>query len=110
MKAAIPGERPMDGVRRAAPTTDCVVLSLTDRVDTAARNAAVRDAQREGARRARCAFWDTYNVMGGFGSFVRWRGGTQPLASPDGVHLTTRGYRELGKKLGDDLLKGYDAP
>lgn len=103
-------ERLMERVRRAAPSTDCVVLSLTDRVDTAARNAAVRDAQREGARRARCAFWDTYEVMGGFGSFVRWRGGTQPLASPDGVHLTTRGYRELGKRLADDLLKGYDAP
>lgn len=97
----------VERARKFAPTLDCVVLSLTDRVDTAEKNGLVRDGQREGAARAGCAFWDTYQVMGGKGGFIQWRGGTKPLASPDGVHLTARGYRELGQKLAADLLRGY---
>jgi lysophospholipase L1-like esterase len=99
----------VERARKFAPSSDCVVLSLTDRVDTTDRNAIVRDGQRDGAALAGCAFWDTYQVMGGAGGFVRWRGGTKPLASPDGVHLTVRGYRELGQKLAADLLRHYGA-
>jgi lysophospholipase L1-like esterase len=94
-------------VRAASPAADCMVLAPTDRADTEDRTPLVRDALREAARDSACFFWDTYETMGGRGSIGRWRDETPPRAARDGVHLTARGYKELGEKLSEAVLGGY---
>jgi lysophospholipase L1-like esterase len=94
-------------VRRVNPDADCLALAPTDRRDTPDRTPIVRDAIRDGARAAGCGFWDTYEVMGGRGSIDAWVQESPPRAAKDGIHLTSRGYRELGIKLGDDLVQRY---
>ena len=40
----------------------------------------------------------------------RWIYAKPPLASPDHIHLTRRGYVYTGIALGDALMRAYDAP
>lgn len=94
-------------IRRVQPEVDCLALAPTDRRDTPDRTPLVRDAIREAARANGCGFWDTYEVMGGKGSIDAWGKEKPPRAAKDGVHLTSRGYREIGFKLADEVLKGY---
>jgi lysophospholipase L1-like esterase len=100
-------KRVMGRVRMAAPKADCLVLAPTDRADTLERMPLVRDALKEAAGVVGCGFWDTYAAMGGKGSILTWRSEQPPRAAPDGVHLTYRGYRELGDKLAAEVLSGY---
>jgi lysophospholipase L1-like esterase len=94
-------------VRTATAFADCLVLAPTDRADTEERTPIVRDALRDAAKALQCAFWDTYEVMGGKGSISQWRSETPPRAAKDGVHLSPRGYKELGDKLAAEVLAGY---
>ncbi|WP_235880018.1 GDSL-type esterase/lipase family protein [Polyangium aurulentum] len=98
--------RLMERIRRFAPDTDCLALAPTDRADTRERTPLVRDAIRAGALEAGCGFWDTYAVMGGAGSIRAWAQETTPRAARDGVHLTPKGYRELGEALAAHVLRG----
>jgi lysophospholipase L1-like esterase len=97
----------MARVHQASAKTDCLVLAPTDRADTRERTPLVRDALEQAAKAAGCGFWDTYKVMGGKGSIVAWRAENPPKAAGDGVHLTMKGYRELGDKLAADVLGAY---
>lgn len=97
----------MARVRQASAKSDCLVLSPTDRGDTLERTPLVRTALQQAAKAVGCGFWDTYAVMGGKGSILAWRAETPPRAAADGVHLTAKGYRELGDKLAADVLGAY---
>lgn len=97
----------MARVHKASAKSDCLVLAPTDRADTRERTPLVRDALEQAARAVGCRFWDTYKEMGGQGSILTWRAETPPRAAGDGVHLTVRGYRELGDKLAANVLSGY---
>lgn len=97
----------MARVHQASARTDCLVLSPTDRADTRERTPLVRDALEQAARAVGCGFWDTYKEMGGKGSILAWKAETPPRAAGDGVHLTMKGYRELGDKLATAILGAY---
>jgi lysophospholipase L1-like esterase len=97
----------MARVHAAAPDCDCLVLAPTDRADTLERTPLVRDALQEAAKASGCGFWDTYKLMGGKGSIVAWHQEKPPRAGGDGVHLTQRGYKDLGDWLAKDVLSGY---
>jgi lysophospholipase L1-like esterase len=97
----------MARIRKVRPEVDCVVLAPTDRADTEDRLPLGRDAVREGAMESGCAFWDTYAIMGGRGAIRLWANESPPRAAGDGIHLSWRGYRELGTKLAEDLMRGY---
>ncbi len=97
----------MARVHAASPGCDCLVLAPTDRADTPERTPAVRDALLEAARASGCGFWDTYAIMGGRGSIQAWHLENPPRAGGDGVHLTPRGYKDLGEQLAVDVLGGY---
>ncbi len=97
----------MARVRKAAPEADCLVVGPTDRADTVERTPLVRDALKEGAARVGCAFFDTYTAMGGKGSIETWRKEVPPRAAGDGIHLSWRGYFEIGDKLTAAVLSGY---
>jgi lysophospholipase L1-like esterase len=98
--------RLMERIRRFAPDADCLALAPTDRADTRERTPLVRDAIRAGAQEASCGFWDTYAAMGGAGSIRAWASESTPRAARDGIHLTPKGYRELGEALAAHVLRG----
>ena len=97
----------MARVHQASAKTDCLVLSPTDRADTRERTPLVRDALEQAAKAVGCGFWDTYKEMGGKGSILAWKAENPPRAAGDGVHLTMKGYRELGDKLAAAILGAY---
>jgi lysophospholipase L1-like esterase len=83
-----------------------LVLAPTDRTETVERTPLVRNALQKGALEAKCSFWDTYAFMGGVGSIRAWGQEDHPRATKDGIHLTQRGYRELGEALAKHTLQG----
>lgn len=65
---------------------------------------AVQKAFRDLAREYKAAFWDMYDIMGGYGSMALWQ--EAGLAQPDRIHFTAAGYNLLGDMLFDAI---YDA-
>ena len=92
-------------IRKKKPDVDCIVLAPTDRADQEERSSRVRDALREAAKANVCWFWDTIDHMGGKGSMRTWRDENPPKGAKDGIHLTVKGYQELGDALGNDIVK-----
>ena len=95
-------------VRAASPNADCVILGLPDQAapdwHTPERVSQIETVQRQVAAKEGCAFVSTLDAMGGEGAFRAWVERDPPLASPDRVHLTPRGYEELGAEVAGQLL------
>lgn len=81
----------VDGTPRARPGMPNMVA------------AQARVAQKHG-----CAFWSTWEAMGGAGSALTW-GRARGLGTGDYVHVTPAGLERLGGLLADALLSDYDA-
>lgn len=94
-------------LRRYRADVSCLVLAPTDRLDREEIEPALVTALEEQAKALGCGFWNTFAAMGGKGSIDAWRAETPPRAAKDGIHLTWKGYREMGSKLFADLMKGY---
>lgn len=94
-------------IRKKKPETDCAVLAPTERADQEERSGRMRDILRGAAKLNGCFFWDTVDVMGGKGAMRTWRDENPPKGAKDGIHLTVKGYYELGEKLAADLMKRY---
>ncbi len=97
----------VERVRKKKSDTDCAILAPTERADQEERSARIRDILNDAAKANGCFFWDTVEKMGGKGSMRAWRAENPPKGAKDGVHLTVRGYQELGDKLTADLLRKY---
>jgi len=67
----------------------------------------IRNAQRNAAFRAGCAFWDLYAAMGGHNSMPSWVNADPPLASPDYIHFNPRGAEIIGNLLFDAIISDY---
>lgn len=65
------------------------------------------NAQREVAKAEGCAFFDTYQAMGGEGSMGRWVRSNPSLGSGDLAHLTHHGHKVVGGMLYRALVAGY---
>ena len=99
-------------LRRAAPAASCLVLGPTDAPlgeGSVARVAEVTAALRQAASPLGCSFVSLQQLMGGEGSFARGMKAKERLAQPDKLHLTPKGYRELGAALAKLLLDAYSA-
>ncbi len=103
-------------LRTALPTTSCVLMGPgdfpregDDGWKTRSRLLDIIDVQRKLAPRYDCAFWDTFEFMGGEGSMHRWVEAKPALGAPDHIHFTARGYVKLGMAFGDALMRSYDA-
>lgn len=97
-------------MRRALPETSCVLIAPFDLANSVRpRLLKISEVQRRVSRDFSCGFWDGYAFMGGQGSIRRWIYARPPLASPDQIHLTRRGYVYAGTALGDALMRAYDA-
>jgi lysophospholipase L1-like esterase len=94
--------------RRIQPDASCWVIGPSDRADAESRIPPIVQVLSEAAQEARCAFWNTYEVMGGKGSLRRWR--DLKKAAEDGIHLKPKGYAEVSALMLADLMKGYRPP
>jgi hypothetical protein len=100
--------------RRALPGASCLILSAMDRarkedagVVTVPAIPRIVLEQRSTASEVGCAFWDTFQAMGGRGSMARWL--RQGLGQADLTHPSAEGAELLGSWLYQALMQGYRA-
>jgi hypothetical protein len=60
------------------------------------------------ALRAGCAYWDTYEAMGGQNAMSAWVEHDPPYASSDYVHFTPKGAKLVGEWISEALLDAYE--
>jgi hypothetical protein len=98
--------------QRAVPGASCLILGALDRarkVDygmiTVPIIPSIVETQERTAAEAGCAFWNTYQAMGGNGSMAKWvrRG----LGQADLTHPSSIGADILGNWIYQALMKGY---
>ena len=101
--------------RAARPEASCLLMAPLDQarrsdrggITTMEQVPVIVAAQRRAAAAEHCAFFDTFEAMGGDGAMRRWWR-TQPrLAFGDFRHATPAGYRVIGNMLYRALLKGF---
>lgn len=67
----------------------------------------IRDAQKNAAFRAECAFWDTFQAMGGKNSMPSWVFSDPPLARKDFTHFTYKGSVVIAKMFYKALMNDF---
>lgn len=102
-------------IRAGKPEASCLVTSVIDHgrsgtYDVKAEHVAIMvAAQRRLALEQGCAFFDTWNAMGGPNSIRKWLSANPKLAEPDLKHLNHRGRELMGQWIHEALLAGYVA-
>lgn len=106
----------MEKLRRVAPAAACLIVGGGDfprLVDGATwgvrpRVAQIRRAQRLVASEYGCAFWNLHGFMGGDLSMTKWAAAHPPMARPDHIHFSKRGYVRVGMGLVDAIMAPFD--
>ncbi len=101
--------------RAARPEASCLVMSVTDHADhispgvVKTRSVVPRmvEVQREVAKEQGCAFFNTFQSMGGEGSIYRWSRKKPAWANGDYAHLVTLGQEAVAQYLVNAILHGY---
>lgn len=99
-------------LRRGAPRASCLVLGPTDAPlgdGSVPRVAEINLVLQTASKELGCSFASLQQLMGGEGSFARGMREKERLAQLDRLHLTPKGYQELGRALGNLLLEAYSA-
>jgi lysophospholipase L1-like esterase len=103
----------LNQAKRAVPNAGCLVMAAMDRArkvdDTLITVPIIPHIVKEQeavAKEVGCAFWSTYDAMGGRGSMAQWvrRG----IAQADLTHPTGYGAQILGNWVYGALMQGYD--
>ena len=103
-------------IREALPGVPILVMSPMDRgrrtgvdeietYDTIPRIVAI---QKRVAAEQHCAFFDTFDAMGGDGTMARWYTGHPRLVAGDLIHPTPQGAGMVAQLLVKDLMTGYE--
>jgi lysophospholipase L1-like esterase len=100
-------------LRQGAPKAACLVMSPLDqgvlnddgRITSRPLIERMVTFQRQVSLENGCAFWNTWQFMGGRDSFARWL--SQGLAWTDLNHLTEKGLHRIGNAFSDALLQSY---
>lgn len=99
--------------RRALPEAGCLVLAAMDRAQKRGTSLVSMDVipaivkeQKKAAAKTGCAFWNTYEAMGGPGSMSAWvqRG----LGQADLTHPTGSGSELLARWIFQALVMGFN--
>jgi lysophospholipase L1-like esterase len=104
--------RVVERFRAAVPHAACLLLGPPDRRggrmldEETSQLDWIVEVQEQTAADLGCGFLSLRELMGGPGSFDAWQ--LRGLAQPDGVHLTVRGYQQLGQAVAGELLAAYD--
>lgn len=101
-------------LKRVAPDMAVLVIGVTDMSRKEGTEflsypniEKIRNAQKNAAFRAGCAFWDLYEAMGGQNSMVSWVNNDPPLAESDYTHFKPAGARIVGKMIYDAIMEEY---
>jgi lysophospholipase L1-like esterase len=102
-------------LRELAPNASILVVGVSDmsrkdgEVYTTYPNVEkIRNAQRNAAFKAGCAFWDLYTAMGGKDSMPSWVLAKPALANKDFTHFTPKGAQIVAEMLFKSLMYEYD--
>ena len=100
-------------LRQGAPKAACLVMSPLDqgmlnddgRIISRPLMERMVTYQQQVSLDNGCAFWNTWQFMGGKGAFARWL--SQGLAWTDLSHLTGKGLTRIGNAFSESLLQSY---
>ncbi|GGH06654.1 GDSL-type esterase/lipase family protein [Silvibacterium dinghuense] len=102
-------------IRAAAPGVPILIMSPMDRGDrqggeivTQAEIPQIVAIQKKVAAEDGCAFFDTYDAMGGEGTVGRWYEAQPRLMTADLIHPTPPGALLVANLLMENLNAGYD--
>ena len=100
--------------RSGRPEASCLVMSLIDHGARSEGGVRTRPivprlvaSQRKVAGEVGCAFFDTFNAMGGVNSIARWLRARPQLAAPDFSHPTLAGQGVIATLLYRALMHEY---
>ena len=105
-------EKALAPLRKGRPDGTCLVVSPLDQAE--AQDGAYPSrpvmpafvhAQRKAAKAVGCAFFSTYDWMGGKGSAAKWY--KRGLVGTDFQHLTRKGANKLADGVFDVFMAGY---
>ncbi|MBA3973995.1 MAG: hypothetical protein C0504_07225 [Candidatus Solibacter sp.] len=103
-------------VRRALPEASCMVMSPMDRgvretggqIGTAPALPRLVAIQAKVATEEGCAFFNTFEAMGGPGTMGKWYMAEPRLVSADFIHPMAAGGKIVASLFYDSLMKGYN--
>jgi lysophospholipase L1-like esterase len=106
-----------EAIRRihvALPNSSVLIMSPMDRgqkgesgeIETMPTIPRIVKIQRRVAEETGCAFFDTFNAMGGEGTMARWYGAEPRLVAADLIHPRGEGGRIIANLLTKELLAG----
>jgi len=101
--------------RAGKPGAACLIMAPLDQGEVGPRGRVrtiplvkkIVDVQREVALEQGCAFFDTFQAMGGSGAMGRWYRSRPRLGWGDYRHATPAGYEVIGNLFYKALLKGF---
>jgi lysophospholipase L1-like esterase len=104
-------------VRKALPESAILIMAPMDRgerdalgeIRTVPGIPRIVEAQRAIAREAGCAFFDTFQAMGGEGTMGRWYRRENPLVSGDLTHPSRAGSDIVARLLVDAIEEAFHA-
>jgi len=108
-------EEVIDRMRAGREDLGCLVFAPLDQGEMGSRRrvvtmASIPDivaAQRAAARSRGCAFFDTWQAMGGEGAMGRWYDAHPRLALGDFRHATPAGYEVIAHMFVKAMLEGF---
>jgi lysophospholipase L1-like esterase len=103
-------------VRQAAPGVPILIMSPMDRgersglndIETMSTIPEIVAIQRQVAAESHCAFFDTYDAMGGDGTMARWYVASPRLVTADFLHPTPQGATIVASLFVEQLGLGYN--
>jgi lysophospholipase L1-like esterase len=112
-----PGElrQVIERVKAAVPGASVLIMSPMDRgqrdsnsrITTVPTLPRLVEIQRQTASEMNCAFFNTFQAMGGEGTMARWYDSQPRLVSADFTHPLPAGARKVGVLLDQALESGY---
>ncbi len=104
----------IERIRQGRDDLGCLVFSPLDqarrergRIRTLPTIPLIIEAQRRAARDSGCAFYDTWQAMGGEDSMRHWYQARPRLAMGDFRHATPAGYEIIGNMFYKAILAGF---
>jgi len=117
IERSYPGElrQVIERVKAAVPRASVLIMSpmdrgqrdSDDRISTVPTLPRLIEIQRQTAEELGCAFFNTFQAMGGAGTMARWYDSTPRLVSADFTHPLPAGARKVGVLLDQALESGY---
>jgi lysophospholipase L1-like esterase len=102
-------------IKAAVPDASVLVMSPMDRgqrlggtISTMPTVPHIVEIQRQIALEEGCAFFNTFEAMGGAGTMARWYASQPQLVTSDFIHPFPAGAQKIGRLLDGALVSGYE--